>query len=33
MGQGAEPQAGPPTPIIRIIKQGAETKALLELRQ
>ena len=32
--QGAEqPEAGPPSPVIRIIKQGAETKAVLELRR
>jgi prepilin-type processing-associated H-X9-DG protein len=32
-GQEADHHAGPPTPVIRIIQQGGETKALLELRQ
>ena len=31
--QDAEPSEGPPKAVIRIIKQGAETKALLELRR
>lgn len=32
-GGGDEPAAGPPSPVIRIIKKGAETKAVLELKR
>ncbi|MFN9373618.1 MAG: DUF1559 domain-containing protein [Planctomycetaceae bacterium] len=30
---GEQPEAGPPTPVIRVFKQGAETRAVLELRR
>jgi len=32
-GNGGNPESGPPTPLIKIIRNGAETKAVLELRR